>query len=281
MSMRITACMIALLAGAAGAETSEVSITLSPAGEQDPGYVPYRTAELAVDNPTEATIQSISLRDSRGGARVLILLTAPPKSARTVRIALPAASIHQDYIAAVVASEGTDMGKIADVACTIEWSAEVVDPQVLIDPALYRPWEEELPAWPARVVRTTFLLAVLACLALAATWIARRPAVRAAAVLAVLASASAGVWVFLDAQETVVVSEDEKAGILAVRCRRAADRVRLDGALAPVYASAAHMEADESVLFPGATPSTNVWIRPDQVLLLRRLGQARPLIAPE
>ena len=280
MSTRITACMIALLAGTAAAG-SGVSITLSPADEQDSDHVPYRTAELAIDNPTDATVHSVSLRESRGGAHVQIQLTVPPKSARTVRIALPAASVRQDYTAAVVASEGTSMGKIADVACTIEWPVEVVDPQVLIDPALYRPWEEELPAWSARVVRTTFLVAVLACLALAATLIVRRPVLRAGAVLVILAAASAGVWVFLDAQETVVIREDENAGVLAVRCRRSAEWVRLDGRLAPVYTSAAHMEADQSVLLPGDSPGAFVWIRPDQVLLFRRLGQVRTPLAPE
>jgi len=273
MNLRITSCMLALLAGAAGAENTDISVALSPAIEQDPDHVPYRTVEMIVDNGSSATVHSITLSESRGGADLQVELTVPPKSKQTVRIALPAAAVHQDYTAAVVASEGTSAGKIADVACAIEWPAEDVNPHVLIDPVVCRSWEEELLVWPGRVVRSTFLIALVASLALAGTLLVRRPVIRTTALLLLLVAASAAIWGYLDEEPTVVI-DDAGEQYLAVRCLRSADWVRIEGPVGPVYSSAAQMQADRTVLLAGADGGAFVWIRPDQVLLFRRLGEA-------
>ena len=89
MNLRITSCMLALLAGAAGAENTDISVALSPAIEQDPDHVPYRTVEMIVDNGSSATVHSITLSESRGGADLQVELTVPPKSKQTVRSPSP------------------------------------------------------------------------------------------------------------------------------------------------------------------------------------------------
>lgn len=283
MTGRGTTCgfmllVLALVAGPVAAE-SLTAVSLAPAEAPDPADHPYRTAELSITNGGDIAIRSIQLRESAGGPQIVLRTTIPPGSQQTCLIPLPATSVQQNYAVSLLDAAGRPVSMSPLPGCAITWPAESVNTDTLIDPGLHAEWWDELPCWPARLVRTTFLAAVLACLALAATLVLRRPALRIGAVLLVLVAASTGMWQLLSRQQTVIVTEDPDRGIVVVQCRRSGPWTAPGQRLAPVYDRAEQMARDRTTLILGGDdPGVHALLRPDDVRLFYRMG--RPATAP-
>ena len=272
--------VLGLVAGAVQAE-APATASLSPAEPPDPADHPYRTAELSVTNRGDVTIRSIRLRESAGGPEIVLRTTIPPGSEQMCRAALPASSIQQSYAVSLLDAAGRPIGTSPLPECAITWPAESVNTDTLIDAGLYAEWWDELPRWPTRLVRTTFLAAVLACLALAATRVLRRPALRVGAVAVVLLAASAGMWQFLSRQQTVIVTEEPDRGIVVVQCRRSGPWTAPGRRLAPVYDRVEQMARDRTTLvFGGDDPGVHTVLRPDEVRVFYRMRPPAAMDAP-
>ena len=235
--------------------------------------MPCRTATLTFENRTGEIIHGLTLRERGGGPTFYLPTTIPPDTTRVFTVPLLAVAVRQTYTIGLMQDSAPGAGaRMPEYTCEIEWPTELVNPEAIIDPELYRSWQQELAAWPAGLIRNVFLAGALTCLALAAVLLVRRPALRAAAVAAIVIVASASVWEMLQSAQTVICSEDEAASLIALTCRRSTEWRRSGRRIVPVYRSKAHMARDKSGILLGHDPVITVRLRPSEVQLLRLLG---------
>lgn len=259
---------------------------LAPATRQDPADLPCRTAELTIENGTSDVVRGVTLREWDGGPTFSLSVTVPPGTTQTFTVPLLAVSVRQKYSVGLFRGPAPGMqaarrparrrdGQVSGAVCRIEWPPELVNPEAIIDPQLYRKWQDELPTWPPGLLRNMFLAAVLTCLALAGTLFVRRGWGRAAAIVIVVGIATVGVWRLVRLPRTVIRRDDRAGGLIALTCRRSA-QWRHSGRLIPIYYDESQMRADESVIFLGPDPAITVRLRPHEVRLLRFLGGTSP-----
>jgi hypothetical protein len=138
-------------------------------------------------------VRAVAIRPEAGGPTILCPASIAPKTVQDVSVRLPVISAQQAFVVRLLPA--------ADVAATPLHQAivplEVTDLNAverargaLIDPDAYQGRLEDLPRWPPDLLRTVFLAAVLACVALGGALFIRRPAIRLLAAAAVVTAGS-------------------------------------------------------------------------------------------
>jgi hypothetical protein len=155
----------------------------------------------------------------------------------------------------------------------VPWPVELVRPEEFRASQAQRRWSEDLPTWPAGLLRNVFFAAAFTCIALAATLFLRRPRLRLIAVGVVVVAATAGVWLLVSAQPIVVERQAEQGKVLVVACRRTTVWRDRDPMLTPLYLTPRQLAHDDMIVH--AVNGLTVPLRPDEVRLLRkRTGSA-------
>jgi len=265
----VSIALSAVLASAAGAA---VTVRLRPGaadGPTDEGLLP---ATLTVADPNGelgAVVRGISLRRARGGPTLLYHVSIAPGTRQDIPVALPVVSVQESYTTRLLAAED------ASGAALRELEVPLTVPQVdlverarsaLIDPAAYDDWLEDLPRWPRWLLRTVFLTAAVICVAMGAALFVRRPALRLAAVVSIVAAGTlATAWVL---SQCPVVSLRRSGPLTILGCRRTTALRRTEPSVRPLYWSRRQMDADDMVYCPGRY--VTLTLHPDQVRLFRR-----------
>ena len=273
MKRTMNRIVLVVLAGltvppAAGAA---VTARLTPAEKQDPAALPYRIADLSVDysGPADAPpIRAAALHSPQGGPTFIYPLTVAPQTRQTLRVALPALTQQQEYAIRFLSRDDPDARCVASVRATVPWPLDLVRPEEFRASEAQRRWSEELPTWPAGLLRNVFFAAGFTCIALAATLFLRRPRLRLIAVGVVVATATAGVWLLVSAQPIVVERQAEQGKVLVVACRRTTVWRNGDPMLTPLYLTPRHLAHDDMIVH--AVKGLTVPLRPDEVRLLRK-----------
>ena len=229
-------------------EASSVPVTKTqfqtmPVG-QDRAVFPYRQGELTLRNDSKNVWNIISIRESTGGPTFIVQAVVNPASSRTIKVALPAISAHQDYTI-------TPLGANETLTAGIDWPVELVTADEFINPQLYRPWEGDYPSWPAIVRIKAIIVAATFALAIVALLLVRSARRRAVGVAIIVACGLLAAWLipFMDTQDVVVreISNNDSTSqaatspagekLLVVTARRQGQIVFPAGRWVPVYYS--------------------------------------------
>lgn len=260
---------LALICLLAAGATGEAPVSLSPAPGDEPAAPPYRSCRVEVVNRTDRLVRGLSLRDARGGLTVLAPATIAPGQTRVLAVGLLPLSVQQSYQVKLLARARVDAEVVGRFSVPVTWPEDAVEQAQgkLIDTDAYDQWEARTPSWSQAVRRNVFLLAVLACVALAGVLFLRRPALRAGVLTAVVALATAAAAVGLCRQD--VLSEHRHGRLVVVTAKRTVDWTCDEPELLPVYAVPRQVYEDRTtVLTAGGRISAT--IRPGRPRLFRR-----------
>lgn len=245
-----------------------IGLTLTPTDAPTGGFV---AAKLAVADPMgrlAGVVRAVAIRPEAGGPTILCPASIAPKTVQDVSVRLPVISAQQAFVVRLLPAD--------DVAATPLHQAivplEVTDLNAverargaLIDPDAYQGRLEDLPRWPPDLLRTVFLAAVLACVALGGALFIRRPAIRLLAAAAVVTAGSFVLAHVLGDCPTVLV---RPAGpVTIVTCRRTVAWSHPSSML-PIYWNQRSMERDDLVLRPEG--DLTVTLHPQDVRVFRR-----------
>lgn len=279
--MKRSAPLVAILL-AALPSAGEVKVSLSPADGNGAGEVTFLRASLRVEDPNAelpGVVAAVSLRRTLGGPTLLYRASIAPGTRQAVDVLLPVVSLQQAFTVRLLAADDPagPVLKEADVSVTAPSVGAVERARAaLVDPAAYEAYLEDLPRWPAWLLRGVLLTLVLTAVALAAALFVRSPAARLVLLLAVTAGGVVATWQVLARCEVVlvrckVVLVRASEETVVVRCRRTSSwSHEADGAL-PVYWSPRQMDQDTMVYRPGRR--LTLTIRPEEVRVFRRPRQ--------
>jgi hypothetical protein len=268
---------------------AQTAVAIAPSQTNAEGFLPYRPAELTVRNDSDQVIRGIAIRMREGGPTFLHGVAIPPQTSQTLTIPLPALQENQAHVVRLLKDDSLGAPVVGEFQASVNWDPNHVETAqgAFLYPGIYSASEESLPLWPRSLLRNVFLGAVVTCLALAGAIFIRRPRWRLAAVVGIVALATAGVLHVLAREPVVLVNTVEKAvrpkapvkSYLVVSCRRTTEWTTSDAALAPVYFNKLHLAEDDTVIHWGRTLTTG--LRPREVRVFRRVGEgARPSTPP-
>ncbi|HOD79805.1 MAG: hypothetical protein BWX88_02212 [Planctomycetes bacterium ADurb.Bin126] len=245
------------------------AIELSVAPTQVAGNAPYRLALLRVTVPAgQPLVRAVRLREAQGGPTILQPLTVPPESTQTALVPLPAWSQQHAYRVELLAEDRDDANAILPARqVALSWPADILDRDAVFAPWQYEPYQE-LPRWPAPLLRNVFLAAALFALACTGLLLVRRPLARSLLLIVLAALAGAGTWLLLDQAPLVVHREVARDGSsLHVLTSRRTVQWSVDQPLWPVYFNLRQMRDDSLVVHVGR--ATRLTLLPDDVRILR------------
>ena len=254
----------------------KVHLSCSAAAAPTPeGFLPAKLHVADPNGELAGVVRGIGLRRKAGGPAVLYVTSVAPRASQVLDVLLPALSVQESYVVGLFA------GEEPAAAALVQREIPVTFPDVgaverarslLIDPGAYEPWLEELPHWPARLVRTVFLTAALVCVMLGGALFVRPPAARICAVVLVAAAGTVASVKVVSAADVVLSRRAE--GLTVMTCRRTASWSCPASDLGCVYWSRRQFEADDAVYRPGG--HWTLTLRPADVRIFRR----RPATAP-
>jgi hypothetical protein len=163
----------------------QVKATLTPAPQQRAGDAPYRSAELALENDSAATIDAVVLDPVGGGPAMRYALVVPPGKSAAATVLLPALWPAQQYDLTAADAAGHTVAK---TSTSITWPGDLVTTDSFIDDT-FRNWDAPTMLSQAQPRRNVLLLLAGLTVALAGALFIPRPMLRAAVVVA-LAGAS-------------------------------------------------------------------------------------------
>jgi hypothetical protein len=245
-----------------------VGLTLAPAGAPVDGFIPARLAVADPQGRLTGVVRAVAIRPEAGGPTILCPASIAPKTVQDLPVRLPVISAQQAFVVRLLPA--------ADAAATPLHQAivplEVTDlnaveqaRNALIDSHSYDGRLEDLPRWPPALLRTVFLAAVLACVALGGALFIRRPAIRLLAAAAVVAAGSFVLAHVLGDCPDVLVRP--AGAVTIVTCRRTANWSHPSDML-PVYWNQRTMERDDLILRPEG--DLTVTLHPGDVRVFRR-----------
>ncbi len=251
--------VILIVLAMTGAESMGVEVKLDLV--DDANASPYHYIHYTIRNDAaRGSISSIMFRMAEGGPAFVVPAFVPAGESFEGVMALPALSPQQAYD--VVFAGGS-------VRLPVAIPPQRVRPQDTVNAGLYADFEGAALAWPPAGVRELFLAAVLLCVVLAATTLVRRPAVRIAAALAVALAAAGAALLYLESQPLVqerLVADANGQEMLVLATRRTGHWSYHEAPLIPLYADAAQLAADRTLIDAGAV---NTELTPDRVRLFR------------
>ena len=285
--------LLTLFTLAGSALAGNVSVTLIPAEEQDPARYPYRSAELTIKNDTDQRIDCSKLQWRQGGPTIQFpRVNIPPNTEWKTALELPAISLLQTYDLEFLSADQPD-GPVIAATVEIDWPVKLLTTEAFIDPPAYEPYEGDLPQWPDKLRKKTFLLLLISSVLLCGVLFIRRGKVRLVLLLVIAGSVVVAVWMLLSGSSVVVEEVDD---LLVLRSRRTARviitpreviapgerRIPVENYYpVPVYMAQWQMGEDNSITHIGE-PNVHLKLRPDEVRLFCRLGGGRktPLQTP-
>ncbi len=278
--------LLTLLALTGSALGGDVSVTLTPAEEQDPTRYPYRKAELTISNDTDRRVDISQLRWKQGGPTIQFpRANIPPHTEWKIALELPAISLIQIYDLKLLPAGRPD-GTVFTVAAEIDWPVKLLTTGEFIDPPAYEPYEGDLPRWPNELRKKTFLLLLVSSVLLCGVLFIRRGMVRLVLLLVIAGSAAVAIGMVLSPSSVVVEEIDD---LLVLRSRRTGSVIITPGEViapgdrrfpvknyypVPVYISPWQMWEDDSIIHTGE-PEVHLTLRPDEIRLFRRLGERK------
>ncbi|HDZ20024.1 hypothetical protein LCGC14_0335440 [marine sediment metagenome] len=264
----------ALLAAAAHCSAApaqqQVTVTLSPADDAADD-APYRRAILMIHNHSPAAIASATIRWQLGGPTFVHPITVAPGSAASLPVVLPAVAIRQTYLIELTTGDARTDEPLRATA-DIYWPERLVNPAAFIDPAAYEPYQSDRPLWPASIRRRVMLIGLALLVVMTGALLIRRPTVRLAAIMGVVAISLIAALVFMHAQQIVLPRISDDGQFLILTARRTATWTSARTDLTPIYIDRAQMVEDTLIVSPD---SISLTLRPGRIQLLRR-----PLEAP-
>lgn len=271
--------LIALLTAAVPAHGA-MSVRFERADEQPESIWPYRAAKLTIRNDSQKIIRAVRFRWRRGGPSFVHPVAIAPHTSALLAVELPAAALQQVYQVALLEADHPNGPALAELSAEIDWTLTDLATDAFMDGEAYDPWRDNIPVWSSKLRWSVLLGGVLYCLALAGCLFIRRRGLRATAVLILAAAASIGVWYALSAQEFIVqhqtaINDASPAGrsmLVVLTCRRTTEWTYPGVRLAPVYYSEDQMAGDTMTIH--ATHGVRVLLKPNQVRLFRRAGEA-------
>jgi len=243
------------------------AVTLSPAEQQDASLLPYRTAQLHIDNTGEEVIRFAALRWEYGGPELVYPVTVAPRRQASLTVALPAMAVQQFYDVRLLGSFTPRRRVVAAIRAPITWPAELVQREAFITADMSAPYKSHLPLWPAKLLRNIFLAAVVVCVAGAGTLLLRGPIVRLVGLVALVVIASGITVTGLARQPLIERQFDETGRLLILTARRTVQWQSDDARWVPVYDNPAEVIEETLVVYPDGLDLT---LRPHEVRLLRR-----------
>ncbi|MFP4053201.1 MAG: hypothetical protein ACLFV7_04980 [Phycisphaerae bacterium] len=255
----LTAMALAVLAFCGVASSAGLEVTLTPADDADPNQR-LQPAALTLENNTDATVASVSLRWDRGGPNFVYPLAVGPGGRASRTVFLPALWVDQQYT--VTALDETHQ-PVASATAAVAWPASRVAPDALLAADLYGRYRYDLPQWDRQFRMNLAMVAGLAVLGLGGVALLHRTWVRLAGV-ALLVIVSTGAVSVMVMREPLVVERElplqaDEAGtsaastrrVLVLTTRRTTDVLVSRSNLEPVYPSVDAMLADKAVIRPG------------------------------
>ncbi len=286
LPLNLLPALLTLFALPASALPGNVSVTLTPAEEQDPARYPYRRAELTINNDTDRRIDACQLRWRQGGPTIQFpRIHIPPNSEWKIALELPAISLIQTYDLELLPAGRSDCPAFS-AAAEINWPVKLLTTGEFIDPAAYEPYEGDLPQWPNDLRRKAFLLLLVSSVLLCGLLFIRRGMVRLVLLLVIAGAASVAIGMVLSPSSVVVEEIDD---LLVLRSRRKArviitpreviapgdQRFPIENYYpVPVYMAPWQMGEDNSIIYTGGS-NVHLTLRPDEVRLFRGLGKRK------
>ncbi len=266
-------CVVLLLLCARTARAqsapADAAVELSVAPAQAASNAPFRLALLRVSVPPgRPLVRAVRLREIQGGPTILQPLTVPPESTQTATVPLPAWSQQHTYRVELLAEERDDADAVlAARQVALAWPADILDRDALFAPWQYDPYQE-LPRWPAPLLRNVYLAAALFALACTGLFLVRRVLARSLLVIVLAALAGGGTWLLLGQAPLVVHREVARDDFpLHVLTSRRTVQWNCDQPLWPVYFNLRQMRDDSLVIHVGR--SCRLTLLPEDVRLLR------------
>ena len=254
---------------------AEIAASLAASDEAAPAAQPFQPAKLTID-ATEASegqvVRAVSLREVRGGPRLVYSTTVAAGTKQTLPVALPAVSQEQRYRIELLAEDAYPAPVLAEAVAPIRWSADQLADLAFLDPQAYDPWKDEPPLWTAALRRNVFIALVVAALAGMAAMLVRRPGARAAVVVAIAAAATVWLTYSLGKTETIVQREADDGSLLVLQCRRTGVWRTSETRLVPIYVNRWHLSQDNMILHVGKETRLELSPRrePDRLRIFRR-----------
>jgi len=270
-TMKQSAIVILSLLSFVTASHAAVEVRLTPlpaAAITAEGFIP---AVLTVADPNgelPRAARALAIRRLAGGPTMFYETSMAPGATGSFRVLLPMVSVRETYVVRLLAEASPTAPAVLrrDVTAETDNVAAVEAARdKLIDPPAYDAFIEDLPRWPTWVTRSIFLAAVLLLVAMGSALLIHRRGWRLAAACAVVAVASAGLYISLSQCPSVL---SRRGGdILAVSCRRTATWSAPAKGVGPVYWRPQQMNQDDMVYQPDA--ALTVTLHPNEVRLFR------------
>ncbi|MFW6065211.1 MAG: hypothetical protein ACOC9S_00185 [Planctomycetota bacterium] len=253
---------------------ADSSVRLTPSAERSDVVRPYSPAELTVTNTSEKVVEEIRIRWKQGGPTLVHRVEIAPRQRATVETFLPAVWPEQTCKLAMIGHDGREL---TTSEATISWPDELLHGDAFLDPRTWRLWDPATPVWSTLTRANAFIAVFLVSVAACGALLIRRPALRAAAITAVVVAGSVTTTVLLpEAVEVWTPSmedgrwqrEASNSHLLAVAARRTTTAKLSEGHPAPVYLSRREMAEDRMLLH--ADGRVEIPLESGQVRLFQR-----------
>jgi hypothetical protein len=248
-----------------------VALTLAPAGAPANGFVPARLNVADPQGRLGGVVRGVAVRPEAGGPTILCPASIAPKTVQDLPVLLPVISAQQAFLVRLLPATDAAAKPLHEAIVPLEVTdLNAVDRSrnALIDPDAYQGRLEDMPHWPPALLRTVFLAAVLAGVALAGALFIRPPAIRLLAAAAVVAAASFVLDHVLGDCPDVLVRP--VGPVTVVTCRRTVAWSHAADML-PVYWNQRTMQRDDLILRPEG--ELTVTLHPEDVRVFRRTAE--------
>ncbi len=229
----------------------------------DANATPYHAIRVTVRNDFTGVIDALQFRMKEGGPTFRQPVLIPAGAAETFTIALPALSPQQTY---QVLAPTVNSREIQDAWISVSLPPESIHAADVVNPSLYADFEGAFAGFGPDFLGQVFLSAVVLCVLLAATLLIRRPALRVVAALLIAAAATAAFAALAARQPTLLektIADANSPTIILVAARRST-AWRHTGRLLPIYANAASLATDNTVI---EGPLLRTDVAPDSIRL--------------